>query len=350
MEVYKRLYLTMLFIVALLPLTGCDKKGPAEASAASTSPARAIAAKKKVLFIDSYHKGYEWSDGVLNGALLTFNAEFNDDDTVDNSKSKVELKIFRMDTKRNPSEEWKQSAGLKAKDLIETWKPDLVITSDDHAAKYVIVPYYKNTTLPFVFCGINWDAKQYGLPCSNVTGMVEVADFKGMIDGLKEYSHGERVGFMTGNRYSDFAMGEKSQSVLGITYDKTYYVPTIEEWKERFLSLQDDVDILILENYMGIEGWEPAEVEAFILKNVKIPIATPQEFMMPYSLIGYVKIPEEQGSFAAKAALEILNGKSPTDIPVKTNEKLKIYLNMKMAKKLGIVFPIELVNGAELVN
>ena len=27
----------------------------------------AFAATKKVLFIDSYHEGYAWSDGVLNG-------------------------------------------------------------------------------------------------------------------------------------------------------------------------------------------------------------------------------------------------------------------------------------------
>jgi hypothetical protein len=32
------------------------------------------------------------------------------------------------------------------------------------------VPFFKNASLPFVFCGINWDSTEYGLPCENVTG------------------------------------------------------------------------------------------------------------------------------------------------------------------------------------
>ena len=59
-------------------------------------------AKSKVLYIDSYHEGYAWSDGICNGIKETLG-------------DKAELKVHRMDTKRNGSDDFKKEAGLKAK-------------------------------------------------------------------------------------------------------------------------------------------------------------------------------------------------------------------------------------------
>ena len=79
-----------------------------------------------------------------------------------------------MDTKRNKSDEYKIAVGREARDLILSWQPDVVITADDNAAKYLIQPYFKDSATPFVFCGVNWTAEEYGFPYSNVTGIVEV--------------------------------------------------------------------------------------------------------------------------------------------------------------------------------
>ncbi len=63
----------------------------------------------------------------------------------------VELKIFRMDTKRNDSEEFGKQARLRTKSIIEDFRPDVVITCDDPAFKYVIMPYAGIT---------DWDNKE----------------------------------------------------------------------------------------------------------------------------------------------------------------------------------------------
>jgi len=42
--------------------------------------------------------------------------------------------------------------------------------------------------------------------------------------------------------------------------------------------------------------------------------------MAPFVLVGYMKSGEEQGAWAARTALEILNGKSPAEIPVVENK------------------------------
>jgi len=64
-----------------------------------------------------------------------------------------------MDTKRRKTEQDKMAAALEAKALIESWQPDIVITADDNAAKFLVQPFYRDKDLPFVFCGINWTVR-----------------------------------------------------------------------------------------------------------------------------------------------------------------------------------------------
>ena len=110
------------------------------------------------MFVGSYHQGYEWSDGIADGIKMVTH------------ETNAELQIFHMDTKRNNDETYIKQAALLAKSTIERLKPDVVIASDDNASKYLIMPYYKNADIPFVFCGINWDEKSYGYPYKKATG------------------------------------------------------------------------------------------------------------------------------------------------------------------------------------
>lgn len=140
---------------------------------------------KKCLYISSYHQGYAWSDGVERGLRSVLNG-------------KCEIRQHDMDTKRNKTKEFKEEASLKAKQLIESWKPDIVITSDDNAAKYLIQPYFKDHEIPFVFCGINWTAAEYGFPYSNVTGMVEVAPIFPLLEKVQDLVPGAKKAIYIG--------------------------------------------------------------------------------------------------------------------------------------------------------
>ena len=140
----------------------------------NSSHASSSSAKKKVLYVNSYHPGYEWSDGITRSICDVFGARIRRGGDIDNSESRVIMQVAYMDTKRKSSEAQKIGAGRRVKHLIDSWAPDLVITSDDNAAKYLIVPFFKNAAIPFVFCGINWDCSEYGLPSQNVNGMVDV--------------------------------------------------------------------------------------------------------------------------------------------------------------------------------
>jgi cytosine/adenosine deaminase-related metal-dependent hydrolase len=124
--------LTVLLILVLglclIALVGCDSVAPtpepeeptaepeAEAEAAEAAPQETY----KILYIMSYHSPWKWTDDQLDG----FKYAMRD--------SVVEYKVFQMDTKRNDSEEWIAQVSQEAKDLIDSWQPDLVFTSDDN--------------------------------------------------------------------------------------------------------------------------------------------------------------------------------------------------------------------------
>jgi ABC-type uncharacterized transport system substrate-binding protein len=209
------------------------------------------------------------------------------------------------------------------------------------------MPYYKDANLPVVFCGINWDASIYGAPYKNTTGMVEVSLTVQLIEDLKKYARGSRIGYLSAETTTERKNLEYYNKMPEFSFSKVYMVKTLKEWKDAFLKLQDEVDILVFENNAGITDWDNEQASQFALENTKIPVGTTNPWTMQCSLIGFTKLPEEQGVYAAKTALKIFDGKSPADIPVVANEKAKIYLNMKIAKKLKITFPMDYMAHAE---
>lgn len=299
--------------------------------------APAFSAEKKVLFIDSYHEGYAWSDGITRGVKSVL------------EDSGVNLKVIRMDTKRNKSEEFKVAAAEKAKAEIEAFKPDVVIAADDNASKYLIAPYYKGTDLPVVFCGVNWDASGYGFPASNVTGMVEVNDVVGLIGQLKQFAKGDRVGFIAGDAVTNEKEIENYKKKFNLEVD-AYLAKDFADWKKGYSEMQTKVDILIVYNFVAVPDWDAEAAKEFILANTKIPTGTMQSGVMDYAMLGFTKVAEEQGEWSAKAALRILNGTSPADIPVARNEQGNLMVNVKIAEAMGAEIPYELLANAQLAS
>ncbi|HWQ95939.1 MAG TPA: ABC transporter substrate binding protein [Candidatus Methylomirabilis sp.] len=330
--------MVLLGVILIAIISGCITTQSQTKNAIAGDKPIKIYEGKKVLYIDSYHAGYEWSDGVTRGIENIFN------------NTGIELKILRMDTKRNDTEQFGKQAGLMARSVIEEFRPDVVIISDDPAFKYLLMPYYRDAALPFVFCGINWDASIYGAPYNNTAGMIEVSLTPKLITFLKEYSRGERLGFIAGNTSTDKKNAHYYNKLYNITFTKKYHVNTFEEWKKSFRSLQEEVDILILENNAGIINWNDREAEAFVLENTKIPAGAIQVWLSNDSLISMTKIPEEQGEWSASTALIILNGTSPPDIPITANKKGKLFVNLKIADKLRVIIRPELLKNAEIIR
>lgn len=293
---------------------------------------------KKILWVDSYHAGYDWSAGIekgLRGVLY---------------ESGVELRIFHMDTKRHFEEDFHRQAGQRAKKIIEEFRPDVVIASDDNAQRYLVVPYLKDTALPVVFCGVNEDLRKYGYPCRNVTGMIEDELAEGLVMHLRRLAKGDRAGFIGADVHTNRIVADQYNQRFFDGRLRCYLVRTYAEFKEAFLRAQQEVDLLVFRNYFGISGWDAAEAEAFVTAHTSVPTGTVLPWMQPFNLLTIAKEAHEQGEYAATTALRILAGARPEDLPVARNRLAHLVVNLKMAKAAGLVLPVSLLKTAEVIG
>ncbi|MDD2816416.1 MAG: ABC transporter substrate binding protein [Thiotrichaceae bacterium] len=295
---------------------------------------------KKVLHIDSYEESYEWSRSLKRSIDEVF------------LNTGVTVTRFYFDAKRRTTAAEKAEIALQAKALIEKLHPDVVIASDDEVSKNLIMPFYKNASLPFVFCGINWDAKQYGFPYDNVTGMLEVDLAVNIVKQLREYAQGDRVGFISLDGFSEVKTADYYHKHLNMNLQKTYFVKTFAEWKNAFKQAQQEVDILLISNPKGISDWDMLEAVKFVEQHTKIPTGATHRWLSPLALLSIVKLPEEQGKWAAETALKILHGAKPLDFPITRNREGKLILNLHVALALGITFKPALlkVGGTDILH
>ena len=276
------------------------------------------------VYVSSYHKGYAWSDGVERGLRAELDGQCN-------------LIQFDLDTKRNKSESYKIRKSREVAKEIRKIKPDVLITSDDNAAKYLVVPYFKGGKLPVVFSGINWTVEEYGFPAANVTGMVEVAPIRPMLMWAQRLtgrgSRGFYLGANTLTETKNLKQLVKVAEDLGINISSAL-VDTNEAWQSAFKE-SGNADFIILGSTAGIDDWDEKTIVSFVTENAAKLILTNDDWMLPFSMLGFVKIPQEQGQWAAKTAIAIHQGTPIQRIPVVANRKWDIYENTTLMRIAG---------------
>ena len=298
-------------------------------------PGAAAATEPLCLWVSSYHRGYEWNDGIERGI----------EEAV---KGACRLERFFMDTKRNKEEAFGRAKALQALSLIHRLDPEVVILSDDNASRYLALPHLKESGRPLVFCGINWETERYGYPWANATGMVEVAPVLPLLKEIKQ-----AVAFPKRGLYL-------SSAVVTERYDAKHYqrlfatagvevevrlVESMEAWIEGYREGQA-YDFLVLGNYAGINDWDPRRAEIAAHRHARRITVTNYDWMMPYAMVGKIKMPEEQGRWAGEVAAELLDGAAIGDIPVVANRRWNLYVNPALLEHAEIELEPSLLRSA----
>ncbi len=293
----------------------------------------------RCLFVSSYHEGYSWSEGVEKGLRSVL-------------EGRCDYRAFYMDTKRNKSEEYMKWVAAQAKELIDEWKPDIVITADDNAARYLVKPYFRDASLPVVFCGVNWSVDEYGFPYSNVTGMVEVAPIQPLLHSAFQLVRPLRRAYYLG---AETVTERKNLERFRAELEKkgVEVVPRLvrsrREWLEAYREAQEG-DLLVLGSHAGIPDWDEEKVRREIDRVSQVLTVTNHGWMMPVAMLGFTKIPEEQGTWAGRTALAILEeGISPADIPIIANRRWDLWINPELLERAGIRLPDRLRKRAKRV-
>ncbi len=105
--------------------------------------------------------------------------------------------------------------------------------------------------------------------------------------------------------------------------------------------------MLVVLGVGALEDFDDEEAARLAETETRIPTGTDFAWLMHVSMLGVGKLPEEQGEWAARAALAILDGVPPSKIPLAYNKEGKLYFNPKIAARVGIT---EFPPLAELVN
>ena len=71
--------------------------------------------------------------------------------------------------------------------------------------------------------------------------------------------------------------------------------------------------------------------------------ATTRIRMMPISMLGLTKPPEEQGEWAGQVALKVLSGISPETIPVIANRRWDVWANEVLLSAAKLALPKRLI-------
>jgi len=282
--------------------------------------------KKKIVYINSYHHGHPSSDEIMEGFVKDMPAD------------SFEVFSYYMDTKRNPSKSFIQDKASQLLDSIINIKPDLLVVSDDNAVKYLVQPNLQKLTMPIIFCGVNWTDKDYNLPNNQVTGIIEILPVADAVQMLKShYSSAKKLLVLNENTTTS----RKEQQILDTLFQNfglsaTFkLVDNFQEWKTAFADGNIEFDIIYISTHAAIKGWDKNEAEEFISKNIKVPVFTCEDFMMPYAVLGVTKIAEEHGIWAAVSAKKILSGVRLDDIPVTKNKQSNKWLNLHLAHKIN---------------
>jgi ABC-type uncharacterized transport system substrate-binding protein len=312
------------------------------------SSAKAPAKKFKVLHIMSYHSPWEWTDSMLDGfkdALKGVN---------------VEYKVFQMDTKRNSGEPWKQKVGKEARALIDSWKPDLVYTTDDDAPEYV-TKYYVNTDLPIVYAAINADPKTFGFEGSkNVTGVLEIEHFVESVKLLKQVVPSVKKIAVVIDDASMWIpvvqrMRAKLNQVPEVQFARWDKILTFAEFKRRMIEYQSTMDavaLLGIFNYKDENGRNVTyqEVQKWVADNIKLPDFSYWKDRASFGTLCVVSVSGyEQGLAAGKMARAILvEGKSPSSIPATATTKGEPIVSLARANKIGLKIKSKVLLTAEV--
>ena len=304
----------------------------------------------RILHVMSYHSPWQWTDIQLAG----FQAALDD--------LKVEYKVMQMDTKQKSDEAWKQQITAQICGTIESWKPDLVYTSDDNAQIYV-TKRYVNSQIPFVFSAVNEEPQTYGFKGStNVTGVLERLHYAATMRLLKKLiPNAKKVAIITDPGAMWLPMVEQmklQQDQFGgievVSYD---VVETFDQFKQKVREYQGTVDaigLLGIFEFKDKDGKNVLQQDVFrwVWDNSKVPDFSFYEDRVTRGALCAVTVSAyDQGYQAGLLAKKILvNGKSPSELPMVPTEKGIPAINLECARRLNIVPSADVLLTAKVMQ
>ena len=148
----------------------------------------------------------------------------------------------------------------------------------------------------------------------------------------------------------------KEQQILDTLFQKANVSATFklvdhfEDWRRHFIKANAAYDIIYIPTNGGIKGWYHDQAVEIVKNNLKVPVVTCEDFMMPYAVFGLTKVAKEQGIWAAETARRILAGERIKDIPVTRNQQSVTWINTQLSEIIQFHLDSTLLQKAQIAE
>ncbi|MDH5681503.1 MAG: ABC transporter substrate-binding protein, partial [Spirochaetota bacterium] len=308
--------------------------------------------KPRVLILHSYATDYRWVRDINIGLNRIL------------ADKPYAIRWHYMDTKRNPYKSYFKKAGQRARDMIDSWKPNVIVAIDDNAQEYAAKYYVNHPTIKIVYSGVNAEPSKYQYDkANNVTGTLERIPFKVFQKVFHQILPADkrRIIHVSDNSTTSKAIYQELEQIdwKKLKLVKSLKVDTFQQWKSAIKSAKDFGDILLITHYHTIQVSDtdrnivsPSKVIEWTKKNSSLPqIGCWGFFVDDGGMMAVAVSPYEQGEDAAKMTVELIeSGKAPKSIKQKKSKLFVISINECSLKKHQIKLPDMLEAFARATN
>jgi len=304
------------------------------------------ASKPSILVLHSYDPDYAWVRDINVGL-----------NQVLDKKYLYQVRWYYMDTKRHPSPAFKASAGIAARNVVATTRPDVIIAVDDDAQEYVARHFANDPRIRIVFTGVNREAADYGYAsAANVTGVLERLPLHAMGEAVRAARHLSNLARPVRIAY----IGDRSETVDGdasqirhhdwapLRLDGVLQVDTWPAWQAGVRALGARSDVLLVSGYRRLRRSSldatlvPArEVVAWTEAHSRAPVISFNGFHIEDGgMLAIGTSPYEQGSAAGRLALRIvLDGRAAHTLPVTTSREFVVSMSESRMRARRFALP-----------
>ena len=303
---------------------------------------------KKILIINSYHKGFQWSDDVLLGMEEVF---YNHPEITTN--------ILYMDSKRINSEEYYAKLRELYKLQLKNQQYDLIIAVDKFAYDFLIKYYHELfTTEPILFTGLEQflegEVLQQGLD-NRVYGLLEkraiaetIAMITKMMPQLKKLTIINDAS-ANGDDSEPFIQ-EAIQAQAGQFEIEYIRKSTLEELEKRFIAPKKEEAIFFIRFYNDKEGYLYKNSQiAFMIAKSALPVFITDTLFIGKGAFGGKLVPiQKLGSATGQMAMDVLN-KTIQPLHIKVFDQYVYQFDVQKIEQFGL-HPNVAVKNFESIN